>query len=495
MRDNAAAAQAGDDDVWVGVDLGTQGVKVLAATGTGRVLGRGSAPLDDHRAGPRHEQDPEQWWTALVTACRTALAEVPAAAVRRVAVCATSGTLVVADHDLRPLLPALMYDDLRAADDGADLLDRVDESVWRRLGVRPQPSWAVAKLAWLGRNARGELARGVVLHQADFVTSRLAGELLPSDTSHALKSGADPVSATWPDEIRAVLGLPEHALPRLVRPGGVIGEVSRAAAEVTGLPAGAAIVAGMTDGCASQLATGALTVGSWNSVLGTTLVFKGVAERQVFDTSVYSHLGPDGRWWPGGASSTGAGVLTTAFPGADLAALDRDAPLDEPAGCVSYPLAGRGERFPFVAADAEGFTLGQPRGELDRYVSVLQGVAYLERLCVAHLGSLGAPVGESIRVTGGGVRSAPWTQLRADVLGRRLEVPAVTEPAFGMAVLAASSEYGLAASAERMVRVDREFLPRPEVGDRLAAGYHRLADALAQRGWLPPTLLAEATAG
>jgi D-ribulokinase len=476
----------GGADVWVGVDLGTQGARAIAATGTGEVVGRGDAPLRGWRQGPRHEQDAEQWWAAVSTATRAALRDVPAPAVRRVAVCATSGTLVLVDAGLRPMAPALMYDDLRAAEENARVLAAVPEKVWRRLGVRPQPSWAVAKLAWLAAALPAELRRGVVLHQADFVTGRLAGRLLPGDTSHALKSAADPVTASWPREVLAAVGVPERALPDLVRPGTQIGEVCPRAAEVTGLPAGTPIVAGMTDGCAAQLATGTLQTGRWNAVLGTTLVLKGVTERRVDDPTgaAYSHRAPDGRWWLGGASSTGAGALSHAFPRADLAAMDAAARWAEPAGCVIYPLIGRGERFPFVAADAQGFTLGSPRSELDRYAALLQGVAFLERLCVEHLDALGAPVGEPMRVSGGAVRSEAWTQLRADVLGRRLEVPAVTDPAFGMAMLSAGSVQGIPEAARRMVRTCRVFEPRPAVGARLADGYHRLVAALRERGWL-----------
>ncbi|SDM61960.1 FGGY-family carbohydrate kinase [Allokutzneria albata] len=467
----------------VGVDLGTQGVRAVVSDLGGHVLGQGHAPLTSNRNartrkrffgrdGDRHEQDAERWWQAVGTAVHTALDAAPDRPVLGVATCATSGTVVLTDDALRPKLPALMYDDLRARDHR--VLDKIDPAVWDRLGVRPQPSWALGRIAWL----RDQEPDGLVLHQADFVTGRLAGHAVAADTSHALKSGADPVTRSWPEEIRAELG----PLPELARPGAVLGEVCATAAEHTGLPLGTPIIAGMTDGCAAQLATGALEVGSWNSVLGTTLVVKGVTERRITDPdgSVYSHLSPDGHWWPGGASSIGAGVLGSAFPGRDLAELDAAAPLREALGCVSYPLAGRGERFPFVRPDAEGFTLGEPRDELERYAATLQGVAFVERLCFEHVAGLGAPVGDTIRVTGGAVRSAAWTQLRADVLGRALELPEVAQPAFGMAVLAAASTSGrtTADAAREMVRVARVFEPDARVGAALEPGYQRLRRSL-----------------
>ena len=85
------------------------------------------------------------------------------------------------------------------------------------------------------------------------------------------------------------------------------------------------MVSGATDGCAAQLGAGALSVGSWNSVLGTTLVLKGVTRELIRDPlgAVYSHKAPNGDWLPGGASSTGAGVISRDFPGADLDELNR----------------------------------------------------------------------------------------------------------------------------------------------------------------------------
>src|SRR5208282_6320064 len=123
-----------------------------------------------------------------------------------------------------------------------------------------------------------------------------------------------------------------------------IGTVCREAATMTGIPAGTPIIAGMTDGCAAQIAAGALGVGSWNSVLGTTLVLKGVTPDLIRDPAgiVYSHRSPDGNWLPGGASSVGAGAISKQFPGHDLEALGSQAAEREPATVITYPLQGRG---------------------------------------------------------------------------------------------------------------------------------------------------------
>lgn len=319
-----------NETVWLGIDLGTQSVRALAVTAGGTVRGRGSAPLGGRREGGRHEQDPGEWWEAVRTASRSALLTLTGVRIGGLAVCGTSGTVLLTDAEGRPTSPALMYDDARAAGEAARL---------REAGLAVQDTWALPKALWLV----GAHGKGRVTHQPDIVTARLVGRPVPTDSSHALKTGYDLERDAWPD---VALDLPDVVLP-----GTRLGEVCPAAAEATGIPAGTPVVAGMTDGCAAQIAAGALRHGSWNSVLGTTLVLKGAAPDPVRDPTgvVYNHRAPGGTWLPGGASSVGAGALPADV---DPVAMDERAAAFEPSGAVAYPLVSRGERFPFLAPDA-----------------------------------------------------------------------------------------------------------------------------------------------
>jgi len=528
--------------VFLGIDLGTQSVRAMAVDGGGRVLGAAGRPLTSHRDGPRHEQDPEQWWRELAAATREALREVPPGRVEGVAVDATSGTILLADGRGDALTPALMYDDRRAA----ELVERVNTAgarIWERLGYqRMQATWALPKLLWLLREGAPAGAR--LAHQSDFVNRRLAGAEVATDLSNALKTGVDLIDERWPHDVLDALGVPAAILPPVVRPGTRLGTVCAAAAEATGIPEGTPVIAGTTDGCAAQLGAGALRPGSWNSVLGTTLVLKGVTGRLIHDPLgvVYSHRAPDGSWLPGGASSTGAGVLARDLPGRDLAALSDQATAryghpgagtsgGSGAGlragrplAVTYPLVSRGERFPFAAPAAEGFTLGEPADDVERYVAILRGAAFVERLCFDYLDLLGAPVDGEIILTGGATRSAYWNQLRADVLGRPVTLRENAEPALGMAVLAAGAAgdpavagasgaagapgasrtattarasgatgafaaTGVAGAAGGMIRTRAVIDPS---GADLREPYLRFVAELEARGWLPATAAAHA---
>jgi D-ribulokinase len=479
------------DAAWLGLDLGTQSVRAMVVSSSGAILAVGSHKLTSRRDGPRHEQDPEEWWRAISAACRAALAALPAGlTIDGLAVDGTSGTILLVDGNGRPLTPGLMYDDTRAAEE-AKCVNGVGATVWSRLGYnRMQASWGLPKLVWLLAQNRALAAGTRLAHQTDFINRRLIGGDVATDTSNALKTGVDLINERWPRDVFAALGVPDDVLPAVVRAGTYLGAVNAEAASQTSIPQGTAVFAGMTDGCAAQIAAGALSVGSWNSVLGTTLVLKGVTPDLIKDPAgvVYSHRSPDGNWLPGGASSVGAGAISMQFAGRDLEALGIQAADREPATVIMYPLHGRGERFPFVAPDAEGFTLGQPADEIDQYAAILQGVAFIERLCFDYLDMLGAPVDGPFLLTGGGAKSRYWCQLRADVLGSPVTLPENAEAALGMAILAAAAGHKVADVAGPMVRIREVIEPRPNGGTRFGEPYLRLIDELARRGWVAPAV-------
>jgi sugar (pentulose or hexulose) kinase len=479
----------------MGFDLGTQSVRAMVVTDAGKVLGAAGRALTSSRNGPMHEQDPQQWWRELCAASREALRDVPRSLVGGVAVAATSGTVLLARRDGTPLTPALMYDDRRASAE-VERVNEVGASLWSRLGYQSmQPTWALPKLLWLLREHAAALPGARLAHQNDFVNRRLVGRDVPTDLSNALKTGVDLMEETWPAQVLAELGVPGHVLPGVVRPGTELGTVCADAAAATGIPERTPVIAGTTDGCAAQIGAGAMRAGDWNTVLGTTLVLKGVSQELIHDPLgvVYSHRAPDGAWLPGGASSTGAGVLARDLAGRDLDELGRQASRRTGVTATTYPLVSRGERFPFRAPRAEGFTLGSPADDVERYAAILRGTAFIERLCFDYLDLLGAPVdGGEVVLTGGATRSPHWTQLRADVLRRPVTLRENAEPALGMAVLAAAVGRQVSEVAGEMVRTRDIVTPRAACGNDLDGDYLRLVGELNDRGWLADKAAAHA---
>ncbi len=484
---------AAGEMVFAGVDLGTGGVRALAADSKGRVLASAQETLSASPAASagRHEQEPSAWRAAMTAALRKLSAGLAAAGVKPerlagLAVDGTSGTLAVMDAQGRALRPALMYNDGRAAAE-AEELNGLAGGFLGRMGYRFAASYALAKALWVARHEAEAFGRARwLLSQADCAVGWLTGVWGVTDYSNALKMGYDLIEERWPAWMEGLPGVAER-LAQVKAPGDLLGRVTRQAAAETGLPEGTPVMGGATDGTAAFLASGARRPGDVNTTLGTTLVFKVISHRIVVDPSgvLYCHKLPGGLWLPGGAGNVGGEWVGAWFAGQDPAALDWQAAGLLPALCAAYPLARKGERFPFLSAQAEGFFEPEPASVAERYAACLQGVAMVERLAYEKLeAAAGAKVGD-VFATGGGSRSDVWTQLRADMTGRVMRRPACPESAMGACVLAAAGRLGgVWAAAEQMARVERVFEPAAGRGTVCGEVYGRWVEALKRRGYL-----------
>ncbi|MBW3591710.1 MAG: carbohydrate kinase, partial [Actinobacteria bacterium] len=315
------------EELVVGVDMATAAVRAVAVDGHGRAHGQATAdlPAPTAPAPGWREQDASSWWPAVATVLRQLTHELgsQASSVQALSVSATSGTVVALDADMQPLGPALTYADQRGVAEAEAAAD-ADAPRWAELGLRIQPSFGLVKWAWLMSQPQIADLTVRLAHASDVVVSRLIGEPAPSDYSHALKSGFDPLRMEWAAGALEKLRIPQHLLPEIAAPASPVGTLCSDACEATGLPSGCVVRLGMTDACAAQLAAGAGEPGHFVSVLGTTLVLKGVSAGLIKDPSgvVYSHRHPDGWWLPGGASSVGGRALVHGFGEADLPRLD-----------------------------------------------------------------------------------------------------------------------------------------------------------------------------
>ncbi len=472
--------------VYLGVDLGTQGCRAVAVRDDGSLVSSAHVMLAGR---PRElpagwsEQDAREWWPCVRATILKTTARLHEA-ILGICVDSTSGTVLAIDRVGNPLSPAIMYNDGRASEE-ARAISQAAGSLQDKLGYRVGASYAAAKLLWLRRNLPHvfESAHAFV-HAADFINGKLTGDFGFTDHTNALKSCFDLIDYRWPDCLQD-LGLPFDRMPQVVAPGEAIGTITPQASRDTSIPEGVDVYAGLTDGCASQIASGAAGVDEWETTLGTTLVIKGVTEGLIRDPlgRIYSHLHPERLWMPGGASNTGGECLEKCFAGVELERMDVVASGLVPTGLVAYPLVRRGERFPFIAPDAEGFVLGQPSSREQLYAAYLEGVAFTERLAYETLEGLGAKVGSHIFVAGGGARSQAWLQVRANVLSRTLLRPSVPEAAMGCAMLAASSRLNLPLRdvVRQMVRIDTRVDPQAGVASVYEGLYEEFTREVAER--------------
>jgi sugar (pentulose or hexulose) kinase len=490
--------------ITIGLDMGTGGARAIAMTLDGRLVATGRAHLPDaarHTDGPIVEQDPHAWSTAAIAALSQLAAALPAGAEPvALAVDATSGTVLLVDHDHRPLTPGIMYNDLRAAAPAtSDLIKaptpnctaRAAAAVGpalARYGVAIAPAFALPKILYLLETQPALVQRVArIVHETDWLVALLTGARDVTDASTALKTGVDLGALTWPPALTTELGLNPDWLPRVVLPGTRIATLSPTASSQTGLPTTLVVYAGCTDGTAGALASGAAHPGDLNVTLGTTLVFKAVAQTPLADPAgaIYNHRHPAGGFLPGAASSTGGEWIDKYLPTQDLQDIGRRAADRIPTRHSAYPLVRQGERFPFACPAATGFGLDLIPDPVEQFAAGMEGVAFLERLGIARFEQLGLPIGPTVFATGGAAAGETWLQIRAAVNRRTYAVPDQPECAVGAAVLAAAGHLGdYAAAAARLVRITRRVEPDTALAAAYDERYAAFCATLNERGYL-----------
>lgn len=417
--------------LFLGIDVGTSGVRACAIDGNERVVGAASAVLPAPRQdGAAIDQEPGYWWRATGEAILALGKSVDLKDVWRIAVDGTSGTLLLTDAAGRPCSPGLMYNDARATEQAA----RIKAVAPAESGAHG-PSAALAKLLYLLGTSIAKQAHHA-LHQADWIAGRLANRFGASDENNALKLGYDPVARSWPAWLDD-LQVPRDLLPDVLVPGATIGPIDPTVAATLGLPQTAIICAGTTDGVASFIATRAATPGDAVTALGTTLVLKLLSDRPIFAPAqgVYSHRLGD-RWLAGGASNTGGGALLAHFTAERMAALTPKLDPAHPTGLDYYPLHKAGERFPVSDPQLAPRVTPRPADDVQFFQGLLEGIAAVEGLAYQALRGLGAPALQRVISIGGGARNPAWTAIRQRVLGVPVSVAEETEASFGAALLA-----------------------------------------------------------
>jgi len=417
--------------MFLGIDIGTSGVRACAVDARGDIQGMESTPLAPPRQdGNAIDQDPECWWHATAVTISKLGPSIDLEAVERICVDGTSGTLLLIDADGRPCTPGLMYNDARAAKEAG----RIASIAPKESGAHGASS-ALAKLLHLSSNPKPSNAR-LAVHQADWIAGRLAGEHGVSDENNALKLGYDPVTRTWPAWLEQ-LGVPRTMLPRVLVPGTPFAEIDSKIAAELGLSGSARIAAGTTDGVAAFIATRAGAPGDAVTSLGTTLVVKLLATQPIFaaDQGVYSHrLGE--RWLAGGASNSGGGALLAHFSAADMERLTPQLRPEEPTGLGYYPLPKPGERFPIADPTLAARITPRPAEDHRFFQALLEGVASIEALAYQQLARLGAPPLRRVISIGGGAVNEAWTEIRRRALGVPVTTAGQTEASYGSARLA-----------------------------------------------------------
>jgi xylulokinase len=430
----------------LGIDVGTSAVKAVVVGAAGESLDEAAAPLAFSRPRPLwSEQDPDDWWRATDAAVRALAAR---GSTRGVAAVGLSGQMhgaTLLDAQLRPLRPAILWNDGRSAAQCAALEAAAPES--RRItGNLAMPGFTAPKLLWVREHEPGLFARTrAVLLPKDYVRLCMTGERATdvSDASGTL--WLDVAKRRWSESLLAACDLPLAALPALYEGPEETGRLRTEVAEAWGM-ARVPVAAGAGDQAAGAAGAGVIAPGQASLSLGTSGVlfsaddrFRPNPERAMH---AFCHCLP-GTWHEMSVLLSAASCLTwiaRATGAASEAALLAEV---EAAGRPSERLLFlpylSGERTPHNDPFASGVFVGLDH-ETDRAAlgrAVLEGVAFAFADAEAVLEEAGVALRE-VSVIGGGAKSRLWGRILASVLGRPLVYRAASEvgPALGAARLA-----------------------------------------------------------
>lgn len=481
---------------FIGIDVGTQGCRTVLVSENGTIFSAQECafPLS---AASREEQSPAAWWEACLATLRQLVHQArnvtDLSTIRALTVTSTSGTVIPLDEACNPLHNALMYSDKRSSEEAeicASIALEYDPEGFTAFNS----SCGLPKMLWFVRNFPGKakrIARWV--HAGDYILGRLSKDWTRSDFTNVLKSGYDLEKEVWPAYIYQKLPLKREWLPQAVASGTPRGAIRPDLAKQLGLPGGITVTAGMTDGCASQVASGAVELGTWNTTIGTTLVVKGVTREPLADPEgrFYSHCHPDGFWMPGGASNTGADWVEEFKEPGGLQSLEKQAVQLLPGRHIAYPLRQEGERFPFIAPQARGFGPGMQarpgtHSRAETFLANLEGVACLERYAFELVEALSGEKVEAIYSAGGGSASDIWLRIRSNLLNKPIFVMEHVSGAMGAAILAASRTHfgSVRAAAKAMTRISREIRPEPALAAAYQSTYRRFIQVMKEKKYI-----------
>jgi xylulokinase len=482
----------------IGIDVGSQSVKAVLVDDQGTALADAGAPCEtSYPAGGWAEQDPVGWERALAESVR----EVRLAAgvgrndVEMLALACQVDGLVAVGRDLRPLRPAIIWLDRRAARQSASLSAAVGESALvRRTGLNPDASHTAPKAMWL-RDEEPDNYRAArwLAPVGGHLNGWLTGEVVQDHANASSTLLYDLNSRDWSKELVGQAGLDAAQLPAIRPACAVIGPLRRRAAEALGLSTRCHVAVGTGDDHGAALGAGAVTPGIVVDVTGTAEPVAVPSSEPVIDdlrlVETHAHA-VDGMMLvenPGFVSggSTSWWARAHGMPQSDVFAQAALAPPGS-GGALFLPTLS-GSTAPRwndrMRGSFAGLGLHHDRTHLAR--SILEGCSFALRDIVDRFAAMGLG-GDELRVVGGGARSSLWLQIKADVTRRIVRVVrgdnATSAGAAMLAGVAAGSFADLHEAAAAMVALaDEAVLPSPataELYEDAYRAYRRLFDGI-----------------
>nr|WP_321456028.1 xylulokinase [uncultured Cohaesibacter sp.] len=475
--------------MYLGIDLGTSGVKVVIMSADQQIIASTNQPLSVSRpASGWSEQDPESWILATATAFDD-LAKANPDLLKQVRAIGLSGQMhgaTMLDEKDAPIAPCILWNDTRSHEEAAKL--DATPGFRELTGNIVFPGFTAPKLAWMQAN-KPELFEKIrkVLLPKDYLRLWLTGDYVSDYSDSAGTSWLDVGKRVWSPDLLAATGLDLSHMPALAESTDSTGTIRKELVERWGFSAEAIVAGGAGDNAASAIATGIVGEGDAFISLGTSGViyaainsYRPLPQSAVhtFCHSTANHwchmavilAATDALNWYANLVGSKAADLTKAL-GDEIAA---------PGSTLFFPYLG-GERTPHNDASIRGGFIGLSHPD-DRVVltrTVLEGISYAFKDGIKALEAAGTSLSRLIAV-GGGSSSDYWLSLLATILDKQIDRPTAGDfgGAFGAARMGlVADQNGDPSVLCKMPSIEKSFYPNKALQDSFESAYARYAAA------------------
>ncbi|MEO8242070.1 MAG: xylulokinase [bacterium] len=470
--------------MYIGLDLGTSGLKAILIDDKQRIVAEATAPLTVQRP---HEGWSEQIPADWITACEAVLSQLAAKGLGAVKGIGLSGHMhgaTLIDSADQVLRPCILWNDTRSHAEAA-ALDA--NPIFRALtGNIVFPGFTAPKLDWIRKHEPENWAKvAKVLLPKDYLRLWLTGEHVAEMSDAAGTAWLNTGKRDWSDELLAATGLTRSQMPRLVEGSDVSGKVRPDLAAKFGLTQGVVVAGGAGDNAAAGIGVGVVKAGQAFVSLGTSGVLFAANDgyQPDPDTAVHTfcHALP-ATWHQMGVILAATDALNwySGLVGQTAATLTAElGPLRPPGKTLFLPYLG-GERTPLNDAAIRGALLGLEH-TTDRAAgarAVLEGVTFAFRESRDALAATGTRL-EQVLAVGGGAKSDYWLKAIATALDISILVPADGDfgGALGAARLAIMAATGAGAEIATMPPIARSIDPDRALTQAFNDGHARYVAA------------------
>ncbi len=492
-------------DYILAIDSGTQSVRALIFDLQGTLVEKVRIPMTSY-VSPQPgwaEQDPEYYWQQFCAACQQLWekSSIPKDAIAGLAVTTQRATMINVDAQGKPLRPAIVWLDQRRSE-GLRPVGGLWGLLFRLSGMSQTVAYlqAEGEANWI-RTHQPEIwhATHKYLFLSAYLTHKLTGKFVDSTGCQVGYLPFDYKSLTWArawDWKWRAIPMEPRILPDLVPPAGRLGEVTRAAAEATGLPAGLPVIAAAADKACEVIGAGSLDPHIGCLSYGTTATINTTHKDYIeviplippYPSAVPGHYSLEvqiyrGYWmvnwfkeefgWPEQHRASEEGVE----PESLLNELVRQAPPGS-MGLLLQPYWSPGLKMPGPEAKGAVIGFGDVHTRAHLYRAMLEGLAYALREGKERTEKRsGIPITE-LRVSGGGSQSDAAMQLTADIFGLPTARPHTYETSgLGAAIDAAVGlklHPDFPTAVREMTHVGEVFDPDPATRDIYDGLYRRV---------------------